>query len=329
MDLKANILRIERLSLSDGKGMRTVVFFKGCPLRCAWCSTPESQSGRKEVYYLEERCVGCGSCISSCPAKALSLNSKKGKILRDLTRCTNCMKCVDICNYRAHRIYGQEMTVKEVMKEILKDEMFFFYSDGGVTLSGGDIFQKTDFAEALLVACEDACISTAAEMDMFTTVENVRRIIPHLEMFYTDIKCMDSEKHKKWTGQYNERILENIREANHICAPKALHARLPLIENVNDDQENIYKTAKFCAELDNCTELEFLPYHRLGLHAYQQLYRPYLLNENKPMNRLDVYQKISFLFEEKLPFDISISGLTVYQDGKVCCSLEDIMKDIN
>ena len=112
MELKANILRIERLSLSDGKGMRTVVFFKGCPLRCAWCSTPESQSGQREVYYMKERCTGCGACIQVCPEQALRRSEKTGEIVRDYSRCKQCFQCVDACNYRAQQIYGKEILLQ-------------------------------------------------------------------------------------------------------------------------------------------------------------------------------------------------------------------------
>ena len=326
MELTANILRIERLSLSDGKGMRTVVFFKGCPLHCAWCSTPESQSGELQVYYMEERCVFCGACIASCPVNALQIKSENGKIQRNSARCRNCFRCVEVCNYRAQRIYGQKMTVAQVMKEIQKDEMFFFYSGGGVTLSGGDVFCQTEFAESLLEACEDACINTAAELDMFTSKENVHRIIPHLDMFYVDLKLMYAERHKKWTGQENSRIIENIREADRICKTGAIHVRIPVVEGVNDDVENIRKTADFCAQLKNCREFEFLPYHRLGIHAYRQLGRTYLLEEKNSMSRWDVYERMSFLCEEKYPFDISISGLPVYQrnTGKVRVTEEEL-----
>lgn len=317
MEQKGMILRIERLSLADGHGMRTVVFFKGCSLRCAWCSTPESQSGAREVYYMRERCVGCGACIPACPEGALRFgeDGQSAKIVRDNGRCRQCFRCVDACNYRAQQIYGREMTIKQVMNEIQKDELFFFYSGGGVTLSGGDIFCQTEFARSLLDACQDACINTAAELDLFTTYENVKRIVPLLDMVYVDLKCMNPEKHKKWTGRDNAQILENVKRADEICRRRALHIRVPLVEGVNDDEENICATARFCMELQNCCELEFLPYHRLGLHAYRQLGRPYLLEEKAAMNRFDVYQKMGFLCEETFPFDIRISGMEVYRAG--------------
>ena len=128
MTLTATILRIERISLNDGRGMRTVVFFKGCPLRCAWCSTPESQRPEREVYYKQERCRLCGACAVRCPAHALSVDPAGGRMVRDPDKCQNCFRCVDACNFRAQQIYGREMTVEQVMKEIRKDEIFFFYS---------------------------------------------------------------------------------------------------------------------------------------------------------------------------------------------------------
>ena len=145
----ATILRIEHTSISDGEGMRTVVFFKGCPLRCAWCSTPESHLRNREVYYKKERCTGCRRCMSVCPQGALSV-SPSGAMLRDHEKCTNCFACAEACLYGAMRIYGKEMTVEQVMKEIEKDQVFYFHSGGGVTLSGGDVLMQADFAEELL-----------------------------------------------------------------------------------------------------------------------------------------------------------------------------------
>ena len=314
-NIKGTVLRIEKISLNDGTGMRTVVFLKGCPCRCAWCSTPESQKLEREVYYMKQRCRMCGACVVKCPNGALSVSEEAG-ILRDTSLCNNCFTCVDVCNYRAQNIYGKEMTVKEVMKEIEKDQIFYFYSQGGLTLSGGDIFCQTDFAEAILEACEDIFIDTCAELDMLTTRENVERIIPKLNTIYIDAKHMDDEAHQKWTGASNRTILENIELADTICKPNSIHIRLPLIEGVNDSPENIQATADFCAKLKNCAELEFLPYHRLGVHAYEQLQREYELADRKPMTRFDVYEKTKFLLDQKLPFKMRISALAIYDPAQ-------------
>ena len=315
MDKKADILRIERISLNDGRGMRTVVFFKGCNMNCAWCSTPESQKRSTEVYFVRERCTECGKCIELCPDKALAYDREYG-IKRDKTKCTECFKCVDVCSYRGHQLYGRKMSVKEVMHEIRKDEIFYFHSGGGVTLSGGDVFCQADFTQDLLLECQDSCIDTCAELDMCTDSENVKRIIPLLDMVYIDIKCMDGPTHKKWTGKDNALILDNILLADKICKKDAIHIRVPVIEGINDNVENITETVKFCKKLANCAELEFLPYHRLGSRTYERLQRRYLLADNPSMNRYDVYQKIKHICNEPHSFDIAISGLKIYDRKK-------------
>lgn len=314
--MTGTILRIEKISLNDGNGMRTVVFFKGCPCRCAWCSTPESQNPDREVYFMKQRCRLCGACVAKCPNGALSFSEDNSTIKRDASLCDNCFTCVDVCNYRAQNIYGKEMTVAQLMKEIEKDSIFYFYSNGGVTLSGGDIFCQTDFAEAILEECEDSFIDTCAELDMLTSQENVARIIPKLNTMYIDVKLMDDELHHQWTGVSNKTILENISYADTICKKNSIHIRLPLVEGVNDSHENIQATADYCATLANCVELEFLPYHRLGVHTYEQLQREYTLADREPMTRKHVYDKVSFLLEQKLPYQIRISSLEIYDPVK-------------
>ncbi len=316
MEKAGTVLRIERISLNDGEGMRTVVFLKGCPLRCAWCSTPESQKREPEVYYLRERCRLCGACIAACPEGALGFSPEGNAVVRDVRACKNCGKCVDACNFRAQQVYGRQMTVSQVMEEIHKDEIFYYYSGGGVTLSGGDIFCQTDFAEALLDACDEGCIDTAAEMDLCTSPEHVRRILPRLRLAYIDLKCMDPLGHQHWTGVDNQIILENIRLADEVCRPGAIHIRIPVIAGVNDSRANLEASADFCGMLKNCSELEFLPYHRLGTHAYRQLMREYPMEGRKPMNRLDVYRRMGFLCDRKYSFRIRISGMTVYDPGR-------------
>ena len=304
----ATILRIEHTSISDGEGMRTVVFFKGCPLRCAWCSTPESHLPRREVYYKKERCVGCRKCLAACSRDALTVSPSTGAILRDPAKCVSCFACVDACLYGAMRIYGKEMTVRQVMREIEKDQVFYFHSGGGVTLSGGDVLLWTDFAEDLLKECADSAIDTAAELDLFGPRENVRRLVPLLSHFFVDLKLMDPEKHRLWTGGSNETILENLRLADEICAPGAIRVRVPLIRGVNDDAENLQKTAEFCAGLKNVSAIEFLPYHRLGIHAYEQLFRPYALQEEPRMSREEALEKVAFLTEQSWPFALVLDG---------------------
>ena len=303
----ATILRIEHTSISDGEGMRTVVFFKGCPLRCAWCSTPESHLRNREVYYKKERCTGCRRCMSVCPQGALSV-SPSGAMLRDHEKCTNCFACAEACLYGAMRIYGKEMTVEQVMKEIEKDQVFYFHSGGGVTLSGGDVLMQADFAEELLKECAESAIDTAAELDLFGSRENIERIIPLLSHFYVDLKLMDPQKHKKWTGQDNVSIIGNLIRADEICATGAIRVRVPLIRGINDDRENLQKTAEFCRELKNVSALEFLPYHRLGIHAYEQLQRPCVLQDEPRMDREEALEKISFLKLQSWPFMMLLDG---------------------
>ncbi len=305
---KATILRIEHTSISDGEGMRTVVFFKGCPLRCAWCSTPESHLSCREVYYKKERCVGCGRCAAVCPRGALSVSSETGFILRDHDKCVNCFACADACLYGAMRIYGKEMTLRQVMREIEKDQVFYFHSGGGVTLSGGDVLLQTDFAEALLKECVDSAIDTAAELDLFGPWDNVRRIVPLLSHFFVDLKLMDPESHRIWTGRSNETILDNLIRADKICVPGAIRIRVPLIRGINDDRENLLKTAEFCAGLKNVSAMEFLPYHRLGIHAYEQLQRPCALQEEPRMSREEALEKVAPLQERSWPFALLLDG---------------------
>lgn len=310
MELTAPILRIEKVSLQDGPGLRTVIFFKGCPLRCAWCSTPESQSAYQERYYQRDKCTLCTQCVTACPQRALALSSS-GEIVCDNTVCTNCLQCAGICPTQATKIYGTFMTVKQVMRFIHRDELFYFHSGGGVTLSGGDVLCYPDFARELLSACKQSAINTTAELDMYGEYNRVSTIFPYLDSAFVDIKLMDSNLHKRWTNQGNETILNNTQKAAHEFPHIPIHIRVPLIQGVNDSQENLLKTSNFCAELPSCKSLEFLPYHRLGLHTYDYLGRDYPLRALPPMEYEQAMQKVDFLTKSKWPFRLKISGYEV------------------
>lgn len=316
MKIDAQILRIERLSNTDGKGLRTVIFFKGCPLRCAWCSTPESQQTNREWYYKVDSCIQCGRCVEACPEKAISMSDDRSRIIRDISKCKNHYECVRICPTNSIGVYGKEMTLEEVMKIIRKDEIFYYHSGGGVTLSGGCVLTQSKFAKELLIACKDTFINTSAELEMHGSYKNIQELLPYLDTFYVDIKCMDPLLHKKWTGVDNDQILRNIKKASASCKKDALHVRVPLIWNINDDMENILKTAEFCNELDNCVELEFLPYHRLGTETYRNLNREYKLSSLPSMSDEEARERVEFLMEYTWPFDIKISGKEIHSMSK-------------
>lgn len=308
MKQEAQILRIEKISPNDGMGLRTVVFFKGCPLRCKWCSTPESQKDTTQLYYKSEKCVSCGRCVEICKKNALSFDEQTKKVVIDRRKCDSCYQCVSRCLKNALGVFGKTMTVKEVIKVILRDEVFYFHSGGGVTLSGGDVLRQAEFAKELLIQCKESAIHTMAELDMFGSYKNVEMLLPYLDEFYVDIKLMDKEEHIKWTGVDNQTILENTKKASKNCKKNALHIRLPLIWNVNDSYENILATANYCKGLENCCELEFLPYHRLGQITYESLGREYELKDLSPMSFDEAYEKVKFLKELNLPFTIKVSG---------------------
>lgn len=308
MERTATILRIEKISVNDGYGLRTVVFFKGCPLRCAWCSTPESQRFEPEVYYQRQKCVQCGRCVSACPAGALSLDGASGAVVRDTRRCKQCLACVNVCLPGAQNVYGKQMTVKDVMRQIQRDEVFFFHSGGGVTLSGGDVLCQAEFARDLLRECKESGIHTMAELDLFGDYERVAMLLPYLDAFFVDLKLMDPVQHKKWTGVDNATILANLRRSADACKKNAIHVRVPLIWGINDSWENLTATAAFCQTLPNCAELEFLPYHRLGQVTYEYLSRDFTLSSLPTMTVEDAMEKVSFLKEENPSLPIKVSG---------------------
>lgn len=306
MSREAQLLRIEKISPNDGMGLRTVVFFKGCPLRCKWCSTPESQKANEELYYQFAKCLSCGTCIDSCSQKALCISKSTGRVVIDPDKCNQCFSCTRVCPSGALGVYGKKMTVEQVMKQILKDEIFYYHSGGGVTLSGGDVLCQAQFAQELLAECKDAGIHTMAELDMYGSYDNVAKLLPLLDEFYVDIKLMDSRLHRQWTGVDNQSVLVNTRKAALAC--NTLRIRVPLIWGINDTKENILETAEYCRSLKTCKELEFLPYHRLGQSTYEFIGRKYSLEQMPPMTFDEAYERISILKRLKLPFPIKVAG---------------------
>ncbi|AEB76288.1 indoleacetate decarboxylase activase [Clostridium botulinum] len=273
------VFDIQSFSLHDGPGIRTLIFLKGCPLKCLWCANPEGQNLYPEIFYDSNNCLGCLECVKICNMKSISYtkdsnNNINIKIDRDI--CSKCKtyECTNACYNNALKVSGKNMSITEIMK-IIKRDLPYYRNEGGITLSGGDptTFQSS-FALELLKACKDEFINTAIETSMSTSTEIIKEFIPVTDMFLADIKHMDTNKHKKLTGVSNSLILKNI---SLVSKYKPILVRIPIIPGFNDDNENIICTANFCKS-NNISKINILPYHKLGESKYRQLNIDYNLN---------------------------------------------------
>jgi pyruvate formate lyase activating enzyme len=263
------IFDIQHYSIHDGPGIRTNVFMKGCPLNCLWCQNPESQSAKHQIMYNSGLCAGCGLCIETCEKSAIS--RVEDKVKTDRTICTGCGRCIPVCRQEARSISGRKATVGEVYKEVAKDKLFYSSSNGGITVSGGEPLMQASFTRDLLCVCRENGIATCIETCGFTEWKIMKSVMEHVDLTLYDVKHMDSEKHKKYTGVNNERILDNlIKLSNEMRVP--VIARTPIIPGYNDSDENIHAMGKFLAEkIPTCVEVNLLPYHRLGESKTEQL----------------------------------------------------------
>jgi pyruvate formate lyase activating enzyme len=263
------IFNIQRYSIHDGPGIRTIVFLNGCPLRCPWCANPEGMNASPVLSYNAALCKKCRRCAGACPKGALSFWEEGGvRIARD--RCGSCGFCAGVCPSGALKIFGGRMTVAEVLEEVRKDAAFYRRSGGGLTLSGGEPLSSPGFSLALLKrAKEDYGLDTAVETSFFAPPETAEAILPYVRHILADIKLMDSRRHREATGVDNSLILENIRRAASSGA--SLVIRFPLIPGINDDEENLSAMAEFLAGLERPLPLEILPYHEFGRGKFESL----------------------------------------------------------
>ncbi len=277
------VLNIQHFCTHDGPGIRTNVFLKACSLRCKWCSNPESIHPKPELAYNPRKCIGekqCGYCLKDlCPESAIyvvgSGDSADDKVNINWELCTNCGKCVDICPTNALYLFGQEMTVDQVLDEVEQDSTFYRESGGGITLSGGECQLQADFAAALLAEAHRRGINTAIETAFNVPWTNVEKVLPHVDTVLHDIKLTEPERHKKWTGVDNRRIRANLKRAYETFPDKTFIVRTPVIPGVNDDEEHIRATLEFIKPYKNVVDYELLPYHRFGEGKYDFLGRIY------------------------------------------------------
>lgn len=267
------LFNIQRYSLHDGPGIRTIPFFKGCPLACKWCCNPESQRPQPELIFNSRDCIRCGKCESACPQRALSLSHP---FFVDRSRCVQCGDCTQVCPTGALEMKGKRMTVGQVIRELQKEENLFRRSGGGITLSGGEPLAQPEFARELLKACKEKGWHTAMETTGFTTKEVIEEVFPWVDLALTDIKVINPARHLANTGVDNSRILENLLRISFIT--KTI-VRVPVVPGVNDSVEEIQSIAEFARLMLNVSEIHLLPYHTFGENKYALLGRDYPLRE--------------------------------------------------
>lgn len=271
---KGIIYNIQRLSIHDGPGIRTTVFLKGCPLKCTWCSNPESQSIKKQMLYFDNLCTACGLCIPECPMQLISIKNNKSSF--DRIKCTDCGACTKVCHTKAREMSGEELSVEGVLKEVKKDSLFYANSDGGVTFCGGEPTMQKEFLLELMKASYDESLHITLDTCGYCTHEDFKEFVPYINLFLFDCKLMDSEMHKKYTGKTNVNILENLKYL--LMENKHLIIRIPLIQGVNDTNENIECLAQFISLYGkNATNysIDILPYHEYGKNKYKALEMEY------------------------------------------------------
>lgn len=300
--IKGIVFDIQRFSIQDGPGIRTTVFLKGCPLRCLWCSNPESQKFPPELFFSESLCVRCHRCVEVCPTGATELNSD-GTIQINYELCKACGECVKVCPSGARTTSGKLMSIEEVLDMVKKDSLFYRNSGGGVTASGGEPLYQPDFLIGLFKECQEAGIQTALDTSGYACWETIEKILGYVDLVLFDIKHMDSEKHKEYTGVDNKLILRNAEKLAQERKP--LIIRVPLIPGYNDSEENIMALARFMRERE-LVRIDLLCYHQFGRKKYEMLGREYKLSG------VNTYkdEEVQMIKEELESFrlDVSIVG---------------------
>ncbi len=271
--LKGCIFDIKKYSIHDGPGIRTTVFFKGCSLACQWCHNPESQSTDLERIFHANRCIRCGACLEICAVGAISQN---GQSLRtDSSKCILCGSCAETCHAEAREMVGRSVSVAEVMTVIQQDVIFYDESGGGVTISGGEPLMQPDFLLALLQASQKAQIHTVLDTCGYAPWDRLDTIRDHVDLFLYDLKLMDEELHRQFTGVSNQTILRNVQRLSQLGHDIIL--RVPVIPGITDGDDNIDRLAEFASGLPHLLGIELLPYHSIASDKYQRLGRDYAL----------------------------------------------------
>lgn len=267
-NISAVIFNIERHALHDGPGIRTLVFIKGCTMRCEWCSNPEGLSPHQELLFRSNDCTSCLRCVEACPNGAVKVSEDRS-IFTDRELCTACGLCVKVCPSGARQVAGQIMSTNQVLEEVLKDEVFYRNSGGGVTVSGGEPLTRPLFVKTLFESLQLQCINTAVETCGNVPWQNFEAVLPHTDLFLYDVKHMDTKKHSRYTYADNGTIIENLRQLDR--TDTRIIVRIPVIPLVNDNPDDITSIARFTMDLSSQPEIHLLPYHTFGRAKYHHL----------------------------------------------------------
>lgn len=303
-NIKGTVFNIQRFSIHDGPGIRTTVFLKGCPLHCLWCHNPESLDPDPELMFDEEKCTDCGKCVNICKNGAIRQSSnKKVTIIREL--CDVCGACEKVCHYNAIKTVGRIVTVREVMEEILRDLPFYKNSNGGVTVSGGEPLFQPEFTEILFKTARKEGINTTLDTSGYSKWEIFEKILKVTDFLLYDVKCMDPERHKKYTGVTNKLILENLVKADKLGVP--MFIRVPVVPDANFTGGDDFKElADFLSHLKNVIRVDLLPYHTLGEAKSRKLNKPFTKFKEPSKDFIKTFRNIL----EDVGLKTSIGGLS-------------------
>lgn len=305
---KGRIFNIQKYSIYDGQGIRTLVFLKGCPLRCKWCSNPEGISRQYQIMFRQDQCVSCGACVRACPQKIHTFETINDtpvhRIDRSLT-CSGCGACAGSCLKGALSVTGREVSVEELVKSIQEDSMFYWSSGGGVTFGGGEATVQSEFLREALKECKKQGIHTAIETCGMTDWPTLQGLMEYVDLFLYDLKHIESAAHKRLTGHGNETILANLEQLFEHHAH--IIVRMPLIKGCNDAREDLAKALEYIKRISkdkNLDGVDILPYHKLGINKYKQLGMEYSITEDLSFSDEELAELKEFISRFPLPVRI-------------------------
>ncbi len=291
---------LRKFSIHDGPGIRTAVFFKGCPLRCVWCHNPESQSPRVELVLHPNRCIACEACVQACPNGAALRQGDR--FYTERSKCRVCGQCTQVCYADGRQLAGKTWTSAEVMAAIERDRAFYDQSGGGVTFTGGEPLMQISFLQALLSAAKASGLHTAVDTCGYTAWKNIEQVRAQVDLFLYDVKLMDNARHRQYTGVSNAPILDNLRK---LCeSGHTVIVRVPVIPGINDDGQNLAATCQFLAGLPGLHRVDLLAYHDSAEAKYARMGMPYELTGLRPPTE-ERMKEIANLFRQSgLPVTI-------------------------